>query len=344
MDRVRFPIASARPAPLQDGLGRAITYMRVSVTDRCDLRCVYCMTERMRFLPKAEILSFEELYRLCTLFIAHGVRRLRITGGEPLVRRGVLEFMRGVSRHLRTGELEELTLTTNGVALGEHAHALADMGVRRVNVSLDSLDRATVARISRRDVLPKILEGIDAAKAAGLAVKINIVALARDNRAEIPAIIQWAHEQGLDACLIETMPLGEIDEERIDQYVSLADIRRDLEAFWTLEETSQRPGAGPARYVRIRETGGRLGFITPLSHNFCDSCNRVRLTCTGRLFMCLGQDDHVDFREALRRGASEAELSQLYRQALAIKPKAHDFRIGPEAHPAVARHMSMTGG
>ena len=337
-------MTDASPPALIDGFGRAITYLRVSVTDRCDLRCTYCMPERMAFLPKGDVLSFEELDRLCGLFIASGVRKLRITGGEPLVRRDIEAFLGQLSRHLRSGALREIALTTNGTRLEQHAEALARIGVKRVNVSLDTLDRATFARIARRDQLADVLAGIDAARMAGLEVKINVVALKHDNANELPAIVAWAHERGMDVSLIETMPLGDIDQDRTDQYISLAAVRAELESFWTLTDLPDTTG-GPSSYVRIAETGGRLGFITPLSHTFCASCNRVRLTCTGRLFLCLGRDEHVDFRAALRAGAGDDDLAALLHEALGRKPKAHDFVIRERsAAPAVARHMSMTGG
>jgi cyclic pyranopterin phosphate synthase len=329
--------------PLIDGLGRRITYLRVSVTDRCDLRCAYCMPERVTFAPKSNLLDFEELDRLCALFVARGVRKLRITGGEPLVRRGVVDFVSGLSRHLHSGALAELTLTTNATRLAEHAGALARAGVRRINVSLDTLDRNTFARISRRDRLPQVLEGIAAARAAGLAVKINTVALTRDNAAEIPEIIRWAHGNGMDLTLIETMPLGEIEEDRTDQFLPLTQVRRGLDRVWTLEEEAHTTG-GPARYVRVRETGGRLGFITPITNVFCATCNRVRLTCTGQLFLCLGRDAGIDFREPLRSGCTDPELEALLDDCIDRKPEAHDFQIAPRSAPAVARHMSVTGG
>lgn len=333
-----------REAPLADPFGRRITYLRLSVTDRCDLRCAYCMAERMTFLPKPELLSFEELDRLCAAFIRKGVRKIRITGGEPLVRRGIMDFIGLLSRHLRSGALEELSLTTNGTHLAEHAAALAAAGVRRVNVSLDSLDRATFARIARRDRLEQVLDGVATARVAGLQLKINTVALKRDNAHEIPDIIRWAHGHGMDMSLIETMPLGEIDEDRTAQYLSLADVRRTLERFWTLEDIDLSTG-GPSRYVRVRETGGRLGFITPLSHNFCAACNRVRVTCAGKLYLCLGHDVSIDFRALMRDGADDAALERALEKALTRKPKAHDFSISdPHAPPAVARHMSVTGG
>ena len=329
---------------LIDHFGRTVDYVRVSLTDRCNLRCVYCMSEEMEFLPKAELLTLEELDRLCTAFVRRGVRHLRLTGGEPLMRRGVMDLVRALSRHLQSGALDDLTLTTNGVRLREFAAGLAAAGVRRVNVSLDSLDRATFARITRGDVLPQVLDGISAAQDAGLRVKINAVALKQDNEAELPAIIAWAHRGGMDITLIETMPLGAIGEDRADQFLSLASVRRDLSAYWTLTDLPERSG-GPARYVRVAETGGKLGFITPLSHNFCESCNRVRVTCTGTLFMCLGQEAAVDLREPLRQSDSNELLDAAIDRALDLKPKSHDFLLPVRgAAPAVARHMSVTGG
>jgi GTP 3',8-cyclase len=329
--------------PLTDPFSRTISYLRVSVTDRCDLRCTYCMPEAMQFLPKADVLALEELERLCAVFIRAGVRKLRVTGGEPLMRRDALAFMRAVARYLDTGALHELTLTTNGTRLSTFARPLADLGVKRVNVSLDTLDRETFQRIARRDALPMVLSGIESALDAGLKVKLNVVALKHDNAHEIPAIVQWAHARGMDVSLIETMPLGNVDEDRVDQFVSLSDIRARLSSFWTLRDVAETTG-GPSTYVRIAETGGRLGFITPLSHNFCAACNRVRLTCTGRLYLCLGQDDHVDFRGPMREGASDVDLHALLVQALRHKPLAHDFRIERNAPPALPRHMSTTGG
>jgi len=308
------------------------------------LRCVYCMAEHMEFLPRAELLSLDELDRLVSAFITRGVRKVRLTGGEPLVRRDLMQLIRGLGRHLKSGALEELTLTTNGTQLKRFAQELADAGVKRINVSLDTLDRAKFAHITRRDVLPQVLEGIEAAKAAGLGVKINTVALAHDNRAEIPFLIEWAHLQGFDITLIETMPLGEIDEDRTDQYLPLSTVRQELESFWTLEDIPLKTG-GPARYVYVRETDGRLGLITPLTHNFCESCNRVRLTCTGTLYQCLGQEEHIDLREPLRASADDALLHAALDRAMLVKPKGHDFVIERRgAAPAVPRYMSTTGG
>ena len=332
------------PAPLTDLFGRRISYVRVSVTDRCDLRCVYCMPERMTFLPKPEVLSLEELDRLCTVFVRLGARRLRLTGGEPLVRKGFVSLVQSLSRHLDSGALDELTLTTNGMRLAEFAAALAAAGVRRVNVSLDSLDPATFRRIARGGELNQVMAGIDAALAAGLAVKINTVALANDNRAEIPSILAWAHARGCDLTLIETMPMGEIEADRVDQFVSLQEVRADLAAVWTLTDLPERTG-GPARYVRVEETGRRLGFITPLSHGFCEACNRVRLTCTGTLHTCLGQDDDTDLRGILRASPTDdGPLEAAIRRAIVGKPRGHDFRIAAGDRPAVSRHMSTTGG
>lgn len=328
--------------PLVDPFGRTISYLRVSVTDRCDLRCVYCMSERMRFLPRKDLLSLEELDRLCTTFVRRGVRRLRFTGGEPLVRRGILDLLDAVSRHLGQG-LDEITLTTNGVQLATFAEGLARVGVKRVNVSLDSLDRETFARISRRDRLANVLAGIDAAIAAGLKVKINTVALKHDNAHEIPNLIQWAHGRGHDITLIETMPLGEIDEDRTDQFLSLARVREDLASYWRLTDLSDRTG-GPARYVRVEETGGRLGFITPLTHTFCEDCSRVRLTCTGRLYLCLGHETSVDLRTPLRENAGDGALQTAMDAAIALRPKGHDFQVERLRTPATERHMSVTGG
>lgn len=335
--------APRRPGPvLIDGFGRAVTYLRVSVTDRCDLRCLYCMSEHMTFLPKVEVLTLEELDRLASAFVALGVRKLRLTGGEPLVRKGFMDLVAGLSRHLRTGALDELTLTTNGTQLERHAADLARHGVRRINVSLDTLKPALFRTLTRGGVLAQVIAGIDAALAAGIAVKINAVALKADNAAELPDLIQWAHARGCDITLIETMPLGEVDQDRTDQYLSLQEVRRDLSSFWTLEDIPHATG-GPARYVRVAETGGRLGLITPLSNHFCDTCNRVRLTCTGTLHTCLGRDDASDLRAVIRGGASDAQLNDAIFAAIGAKPQGHDFQIAA-ARPAVARHMSTTGG
>ena len=330
-----------------DPFGRAITYLRVSVTDRCDLRCTYCMAEDMRFLPKADLLTLEELDRLCAAFIRLGTDKIRITGGEPLVRRDVMQLFRAVGNRLGRGlgnGLRELTLTSNGTRLAEFAEPLAAAGVRRVNVSLDTLDPAKFTAITRRGKIEKTLDGIFAAKAAGIAVKINAVALKGFNEDELSPLLAWCGEHGFDLCLIETMPMGEIEADRTDQYLPLSLVRSRLRKTWTLDDTDYRTG-GPARYYNVAETGQRVGFITPMTHNFCESCNRVRLTCTGTLYMCLGQNDAADFRPLLRDGASDTELDTAIRAAIARKPKGHDFIID-RAHggPAVARHMSVTGG
>jgi cyclic pyranopterin phosphate synthase len=344
MDGTVFPPETrGAKGPLIDPFGRAITYLRVSVTDRCDFRCTYCMSEDMTFLPKADLLTLEELDRLCTTFVRRGVTKLRLTGGEPLVRRGFIEFVEHLARHLDTGALEELTMTTNGGRLALFAERLAKAGMKRINVSLDTLDRDTFARIARRDMLPQVLQGIEAAKAAGVKVKINAVALAHDNAQELPALIAWSHQNGHDITLIETMPVGEVEEDRTDQYLALDKVRRELEGFWTLTDLPERTG-GPARYVRVEETGGKLGFITPLSHNFCEACNRVRVTCTGTLFMCLGQDDAADLRAPLRASSDDAYLDAAIDEALTRKPKGHDFVVERLNKPSVARHMSTTGG
>jgi GTP 3',8-cyclase len=327
---------------LVDSFARPITYLRVSVTDRCDLRCVYCLAEDAAFLPKAEVLTLEELDRLCSAFVRRGVTKLRLTGGEPLVRKNFLWLAERLARHLESGALKELTLTTNGVALSRFAAPLAAAGVKRINVSLDTLDRARFAKIARADRLDAVLDGIAAAAAAGIKIKLNTVALKHDNRDEIPALIQWAHAHGHEISLIEAMPVGEIGVDRVEQYLSLAEVRAELESFWRLEDLLDSTG-GPACYVRVAETGGRLGFITPLSHNFCESCNRVRVTCTGTLFMCLGQDDAVDLRAPLREHASDAALDAAIDEGMRLKPKGHDFVI-ERARPAVARAMATTGG
>jgi cyclic pyranopterin phosphate synthase len=338
-------VPTAATRPLVDPFGRAITYLRVSVTDRCDFRCVYCMAEDMTFLPKNEVLSLEEIDRLASAFIRRGTRKLRLTGGEPLVRRGIIDLVNSLGRHLKSGALEELTLTSNGSQMARHAEALFAAGVRRVNISLDTLDAEKFARITRWGRLPQVLDGIAAAKAAGLQVKLNTVALAHENAGEIEALMQYAAAGGHDLTLIETMPLGEIGEDRVDQYLPLSRVRRDLAQRYTLTDLPHRTG-GPARYVCVEELGLQLGFITPLTHNFCESCNRVRLTATGQLFMCLGQDDQADLKTVIRRVATdEAAVDAALDEAISRKPKGHDFVIDRRgARPAVARHMSLTGG
>src|SRR5437764_2858557 len=330
--------------PLIDPFARAITYLRVSVTDRCDFRCVYCMSENMAFLPKADLLSLEELDRLCSAFIARGVRKLRLTGGEPLVRRGIMTLFASLSRHLAAGALDELTVTTNGSQLVKYARELASHGVRRINVSLDTLDADKFRAITRWGELDKVLAGIAAAQAAGLRVKINAVALKGVNEAEIPALVDWAHGGGMDLTLIEVMPLGDIGDDRLAQYLPLSMVRARLAERFTLDELDERTG-GPARYVRVKETGGRLGFITPMTHNFCESCNRVRITCTGTLYMCLGQEDAADLRAPLRASESNEPLYTAIDEAITRKPKGHDFIIDRRhQRPALSRHMSVTGG
>jgi len=326
-----------------DPFGRTVNYLRVSVTDRCDFRCVYCMPEHMTFLPKADLLTLEEMERLCLAFVAKGVRKLRITGGEPLVRRNVMQLFERIGARIGNG-LEELTLTTNGSQLARHAKGLASAGVKRINVSLDTRDADIFRRITRWGELDKVLSGIDAAQDAGLAVKINTVALKGVNETEIPSLLEWAHGKGMDFTLIETMPMGDIDGDRTQQYLPLSLVRARLQQRWTLAESDYRTG-GPARYVRVAETGGRLGFITPLTHNFCESCNRVRLTCTGTLYMCLGQDDAADLRAPLRASSDDAVLALAIDEAISRKPKGHDFIIDRRhKRPAVARAMSLTGG
>ncbi len=334
---------AAAPAPLVDGFGRAVTYLRVSVTDRCDLRCVYCMAEHMVFLPKAEVLTLEELDTLASAFVGLGVRKLRLTGGEPLVRKGIMTLVERLSRHHQTGALDELTLTTNASQLAPVAGELARLGVRRINVSLDTLKPDLFRALTRGGDLAKVLEGIDAAQAAGLAVKINAVALKGDNAAEIPELVRWAHGRGADLTLIETMPLGETGVDRVDQFLSLETVRQELSSYWTLTDLPLQTG-GPARYVRVEETGGRLGFITPMTHNFCENCNRVRLTCTGVLHTCLGREDERDLRAVIRGGADPEALEVAIRLAISGKPKGHDFHIERGAAPALTRHMSRTGG
>lgn len=330
--------------PLMDTFGRTVSYLRVSVTDRCDFRCVYCMAEHMTFLPKQDLLSLEELDRLCSAFVERGVRKLRLTGGEPLVRRDVMTLFRALSRHLDSGKLEELTLTTNGSQLARYAADLAACGVRRVNVSIDTLDPAKFREVTRWGDLGKVLEGIRAAKAAGIHVKINAVALRDVNEHEIASLMEWCHGEGHDLSLIEVMPLGEVGAERVDQYLPLSEVRAKLEERFTLEDIPYRTG-GPARYVEVKETGGRLGFITPLTHNFCEGCNRVRVTCTGTLYMCLGQEDAADLRAPLRASPDDGLLHTAIDAAIFRKPKGHDFVIDRATRsPAVHRHMSTTGG
>jgi cyclic pyranopterin phosphate synthase len=332
--------------PLVDPFARAIRYLRVSVTDRCDFRCVYCMSEHMEFLPRAELLTLEELDRICSAFVGLGVEKLRITGGEPLVRKGIMTFFRAMSRHLESGALRELTLTTNGSQLRRFAAELADCGVQRVNVSLDTLDPAKFRAITRWGRFEQVMDGIDAAVEAGLRVKINAVALKGVNDGEIHDMVAWCGARGHDLTFIEVMPMGDLgNEDRLDQYYSLRQLRAELEARWTLADTPERTG-GPARYVRVAETGGRVGFITPLTHNFCESCNRVRLTCTGQLYMCLGQEDDADLRTPLRvHPGDDGPLVAAIRAAIARKPKGHDFDYSRQTVAGqVSRHMSHTGG
>ena len=329
-------------APLIDAFNRRITYLRLSVTDRCDLRCTYCMPEKMQFLPRKEVLTLEELHKLALAFIDRGITKIRLTGGEPLVRRDVVELVRAIGRKLGNG-LEELTLTTNGTQLAHLADDLAAAGVKRINVSLDTMDGELFERLSRRDRLAQVLQGIAAAKEAGLRVKLNTVALKNLNEDEIPYLVEWAHAQGHELTLIEVMPLGEIEGERVDHYLPLTAVRERLEALWTLTESSHRSG-GPARYVDIAETGGRLGFITPLTNNFCAGCNRIRVTATGQLYACLGGAEKVDLRAALRSQAPDANLAAALDEAMRIKPEKHHFRIERGLDPAQPRHMSVTGG
>jgi len=327
-----------------DPFGRAIKYLRVSVTDRCDFRCEYCMAENMTFLPKSEVLSLEELDRLCTAFIEKGVEKLRITGGEPLVRKDIMSLLHNLGRHLKTGALEELTITTNGSQLARFADELVDIGVKRINVSLDTLDAQQFTRITRWGRLDQVLEGIQAAKEAGLKIKINTVAMRGVNDAEAMDLIRWCGDEGYDITFIETMPMGEIDGERADVYMPLSVLRAQISQHYTLEDSDYRTG-GPARYATVTETGQRIGFITPLTHNFCESCNRVRVTCTGMLYMCLGQDDNADLRKALRADSDNTALNAAIDEAIGRKPKGHDFVIDRRTNaPAVSRHMSVTGG
>lgn len=346
---------------LTDSFGRTISYLRLSLTDRCDFRCTYCMAEHMQFLPKADLLTFEELERVCDLFIARGVRKIRVTGGEPLVRKGALDFIHTLGTRLKpqhgadgavqsgdasSGEygLDELTLTTNGSQLQTSAAALKAAGVKRINVSIDTLDRKAFASLTRRDQLPAVLDGLMAAKDAGLKVKLNTVALKGVNEGQFDALISFCGLHGFDLTLIEVMPMGDIGRDRLTQFLPLSQVREDLATRWTFTDTAHRTG-GPARYAHIAETGTNIGFISPLTQNFCEGCNRVRLTCTGKLYMCLGQDGSVDFREALRSGASQSELNTLLDTALAAKPKSHDFAIaGNQMTGSNVRHMSVTGG
>jgi len=338
------PQDSSAAPPLADPFGRRISYLRLSVTDRCDMRCVYCMSEDMNFLPKRDLLSLEELDRLSSAFIHRGVRKIRITGGEPLVRRNIRHLFFGLARHLDSGALDELTLTTNGSQLAHHATALADAGVRRINVSLDTLDEAKYKAITRWGDLTRTLAGIDEAQAAGLKVKINMVLLKGINDREIVPMLRFAHGRGMDLTLIEVMPLGEIETSRTEQFLALDSVERELRTLFTLRESGYRSG-GPARYVHVEETGGRLGFITPLTHNFCESCNRVRVTCTGTLYMCLGQADAADLRTPLRASSTDELLHAALDEAIARKPKGHDFVIDRDhPGPAISRHMSVTGG
>ncbi len=329
--------------PLVDSLQRRITYLRLSVTDRCDLRCTYCMPEAMQFLPKKDVLSLEELHQLSLAFIARGVRKIRLTGGEPLVRRDMMDLVRALGREVGNG-LDELTLTTNGTQLAQYADILAASGVRRVNVSLDTRDPALFSRLTRRNRLANVLEGIEAAKAAGLHIKLNTVALKGLNEAEIPDLVAWAHGQGFDITLIEVMPLGEVEDDRVDHYLPLSAVQDAMQRRWTLRSSSHSTG-GPARYFEIEETGGRLGLITPLTNNFCAGCNRLRVTATGQLYPCLGGAERVDLRAALRSSNTEVEFQAALDEAMRIKPERHHFRIeARDAQPAVPRHMSMTGG
>jgi cyclic pyranopterin phosphate synthase len=331
-------------AQLIDPFGRHVSYLRVSVTDRCDFRCTYCMAEDMTFLPKKDLLSLEELDRLCTAFIEQGVKKIRLTGGEPLVRKGIMSLVESLSRHLKSGAMEELTLTTNGSQLAKYANELAGHGVKRINVSVDTLDDANFRAITRWGDLAKVKEGLAAAKKAGLSIKLNAVALKGVNEHEIPEMIRWAHSEDMDLTLIETMPLGDIDGDRTDQYLPLSQVRAALMDQFTLEDIPYKTG-GPARYVKVKETGGRLGFITPLTHNFCESCNRVRITCTGTLYMCLGQEDAADLRAPLRASEGNELLTNAILEAIGRKPKGHDFIIDRDHNkPAVSRHMSVTGG
>ena len=330
---------------LIDPFNRAITYLRVSVTDRCDFRCVYCMSENMNFLPKADLLTLEELDKMCSAFISQGVEKLRITGGEPLVRRNIMEFFESISRHLKTGELKELTLTTNGSQLHRFAEKLSEIGIKRINVSLDTLNEQKFSKITRWGRLSQVLNGIDAALAAGIKIKINTVALKDFNEDELEEIVQWCANRKMDLTFIEVMPMGDIgNENRLNQYWPLSDLRKKLSETWTLNDTDEQTG-GPARYVRLNETGQKIGFITPMTHNFCESCNRVRLTCTGELYQCLGQEDQVDLRKILRNHSDTEPLIQAIHNAISKKPKGHDFDYSRQSISGqMTRHMSHTGG
>ena len=330
---------------LIDPFNRAITYLRVSVTDRCDFRCVYCMSENMNFLPKADLLTLEELDKMCTAFISQGVEKLRITGGEPLVRRNIMEFFNSISRHLKTGALKELTLTTNGSQLHRFAEQLAEIGIKRINVSLDTLNEEKFSQITRWGRLVQVLKGIDAALAAGIKIKINTVALKDFNEDELEEIVKWCANRKMDLTFIEVMPMGDIgNENRLNQYWPLSDLRKRLTKTWTLKDTDEQTG-GPARYVRVNETGQKIGFITPMTHNFCESCNRVRLTCTGELYQCLGQEDQVDLRKVLRKNSEIEPLIKAIHNAISKKPKGHDFDYSRQSISGqMSRHMSHTGG
>ncbi|MDB9861335.1 GTP 3',8-cyclase MoaA [Amylibacter sp.] len=330
---------------LIDPFNRAITYLRVSVTDRCDFRCVYCMSENMNFLPKADLLTLEELDKMCTAFISQGVEKLRITGGEPLVRRNIMEFFNSISRHLKTGALKELTLTTNGSQLHRFAEQLAEIGIKRINVSLDTLNEEKFSQITRWGRLVQVLKGIEAALAAGIKIKINTVALKDFNEDELEKIVKWCANRKMDLTFIEVMPMGDIgNENRLNQYWPLSDLRKRLTKTWTLKDTDEQTG-GPARYVRVYETGQKIGFITPMTHNFCESCNRVRLTCTGELYQCLGQEDQVDLRKVLRKNSEIEPLLEAIHNAISKKPKGHDFDYSRQSISGqMSRHMSHTGG
>ena len=330
---------------LIDPFNRAITYLRVSVTDRCDFGCVYCMSENMNFLPKADLLTLEELDKMCTAFISQGVEKLRITGGEPLVRRNIMEFFSSISRHLKTGALKELTLTTNGSQLHRFAEQLAEIGIKRINVSLDTLNEEKFSQITRWGRLVQVLKGIDAALAAGIKIKINTVALKDFNEDELEKIVKWCANRKMDLTFIEVMPMGDIgNENRLNQYWPLSDLRKRLTKTWTLKDTDEQTG-GPARYVRVYETGQKIGFITPMTHNFCESCNRVRLTCTGELYQCLGQEDQVDLRKVLRKNSEIEPLLEAIHNAISKKPKGHDFDYSRQSISGqMSRHMSHTGG